>query len=162
MIQAQSSTVIQRTVEEVFHYIGPEFFTNYPRWSPEVLRVAQTSRGPVGLGATGHQIRQDHGRRTESSFRVVGFSPGRRLVFQGTSRPRFRVSYELESQSSATRLTFLFELRIELFLRPFEGMIRDAVGRGAQRVCHNLRQLLESCPESHHQSGVRVAAAGTR
>lgn len=147
MIKAQSTIVIERPAEAVFDFIGPGFFDNYPRWSPEVVSLSQTSRGPVGLGTTGRQVRKDHGRRTECTFRIVAFTPGRRLAFQSTSRPRFRVSYELEPLEQDTRLTFSFELRPELFLRPFEGMIRDAVHRGARRVCHNLRDMLESAHE---------------
>jgi hypothetical protein len=159
MIKAQSSIVIERPAEAVFEFIGPGFFHNYPRWSPEVVSLSQTSRGPVGTGTTGRQVRKDHGRRTECSFRVVAYTPNRSLAFQSTSRPRFRVSYELHPVEQGTRLTFAFELRTDLVMRPFEGMIRDAVDRGARRVCANLRQLLEIDADASSRLPGRVAAA---
>ncbi len=90
------------------------------------------------------QIRIDQGRRTESSFRVSAFEPGKRVAFAGTSNP-FRVSYHLEPVADKTRLRFTFELsRLELFMRPFEKLIRMAMQDGAEKVVRNIKTLIET------------------
>jgi hypothetical protein len=41
-------------------------------------------------------------------------------------------------------LTFVFELkRFELFMRPFEKLIRVAVQEGSERVVRNIKGLVE-------------------
>lgn len=96
------------------------------------------------LGTTCRQVRIDQGRRTDSTFRVSGFEPGKRVDFEGTSNP-FRVSYQLEPVADKTRLTFTFELaRLELYMRPFEKLIRIALEEGAERVVLNIKDLIET------------------
>ena len=126
MVRAQASTLIARPAEQVFNFIAVDFLKNYRRWSPEVVSLQPQSDGPVRVGMACRQVRIDQGRRTESTFRVSRFEPGKRIEFQGISNP-FRVSYQLDPIAEKTRLTFIFELsRLELYMRPFEKLIRIA------------------------------------
>lgn len=144
MVKAQASTLIARPAEQIFNFIAVDFFKNYQRWSPEVVYLQPMSKGPVRIGTTCKQIRVDQGRRTESTFRVSGFEPGRRVDFEGTSKP-FRVSYQLDLLADKTRLTFTFELsRLELFMRPFEKLIRITLQEGAERVVRSIGRLIET------------------
>ena len=94
------------------------------------------------VGTTCRQVRIDQGRRTESTFRVSRLEPGRHVEFEGTSNA-FRVSYQLDPVTDKTRLTFTFELsRLELFMRPFEKLIRIAMAEGAERVVRNIKRLI--------------------
>lgn len=95
MVRAQARTIIARPAEQVFNLIAVDFFKNYKRWSPEVVSLELKSEGPVRVGTTCRQVRIDQGRSTESTFRVSGFEPGKRIDFQGTSNS-FRVSYQLD------------------------------------------------------------------
>ena len=104
-----------------------------------------TAPDPTSSGITAaRQVRVDQGRRTESTFRVSALDEGQRIVFQGTSNP-FVIVYRFHSLGGdTTRLTFAFELsRLELFMRPFEKLIRLAVQDGAERVVHNIKGLIE-------------------
>ena len=65
MIRAQATTIIARPVSEVFQFVATDFFANYPRWSPEVVKLRPTSPSPIRVGSTGWQVRIDYGRRTE-------------------------------------------------------------------------------------------------
>lgn len=143
MIRASSSTVIRRKPEQVFEFIA-DLPRNYRRWSPEVVDLEFYSPGPVKVGSRARQVRVDQGRRTETTFRVSALEPAQRMEFQGVSNP-FRVEYRLQPDAGArTRLTFTFELtRVELFMKPFEKLIRMAVRQGAERTVHNLQQLVE-------------------
>jgi hypothetical protein len=46
---------------------------------------------------------------------------------------------------SSTRVTFTFELpKLELFMRPFEKLIRVVAQDGAERTVRNLKRLIEA------------------
>ena len=144
MVKGKASTLIARPAEQVFNFIAVDFFKNYQRWSPEVVSLESKSQGPVRVGTTCRQVRIDQGRRTESTFRVSRFEPGKHVEFEGTSNP-FRASYELAPTADKTRLTFTFELsRLELFMRPFEKLIRIAMAEGAEKVVRNIKRLIET------------------
>ncbi|MBP1150925.1 MULTISPECIES: SRPBCC family protein [Methylocaldum] len=145
-VKAKATTVINKPVEEVFHFISDEFFENYPKWSPEVVELKPLSEGPMRLGTLARQVRVDHGHRTESTFRVTDYQPNKRLCFSGVSSP-FRCVYDFEqksTQSPSTQVAFTFELsELELFMRPFEKLIRVAVQDGAEQTVKNLKGLIE-------------------
>jgi hypothetical protein len=145
-VKAKASTVINKPVDEVFHFISDQFFENYPKWSPEVIELKPLSEGPLRLGTLARQVRIDHGHRTESTFRVTDYQPNKRLCFSGVSSP-FRCSYDFEQKNSpfpSTEIAFTFELsELELFMRPFEKLIRVAVQDGAERTVKNLKGLIE-------------------
>ena len=42
-VVGRSSVVIRRPAEEVFRFIGEDFFENYPKWSPEVKNLKALS-----------------------------------------------------------------------------------------------------------------------
>lgn len=146
-VVAKASIVINRPADEVFHFIGGNFFVNYPRWSPEVQELKQISPGEVKVGTRARQVRVDQGHRSESIFAVTSFLPGQRVCFEGVSNP-FRCDYELKlnpAEPSFTRVTFTFELpKLELFMRPFEKLIRVVVQDGAERTVRNLKRLIEA------------------
>lgn len=144
MLRVQASTHVARPADEVFAFVALGFFEHYRKWSPEVVSVVQTSPGPLRVGTTGRQVRVDFGRRTEATFRVSALEAGRRIEFQGISTP-FHVAYWFAGQPAGTQLGFRFELaRLELYLRPFEGLIRRVADEGALRVVGNIKALVEA------------------
>ncbi|HVW64080.1 MAG TPA: SRPBCC family protein [Nitrosospira sp.] len=143
---AKASALVERSSADIFRYLGDGFFENYPKWSPEVVELEQLSDGPVKLGTMARQVRIDQGRRTETQFTINSYEPGKRLEFTGTSDP-FRCIYELEEiePGKSARLTFVFELtEIQMFMRPFEKLIRTVVQEGAERTVRNLKRLTEA------------------
>lgn len=153
-VVGKASTLIVKPVEDVFRFIGEDFFENYPKWSTEVVEVKPLSDGPVKVGFQARQVRIDYGRRSESTFRVVDFQSNRRIAFSGAGRggdaPRssaFRCTYDLDDarlSQPSTRVAFTFEVpELELFMRPFEKLIRVAVQEGAEQTVRNLKALIE-------------------
>lgn len=143
---AKASIVINRPTDEVFQFIGENFFENYPRWSPEVQELKQITPGEVRVGTRARQVRIDQGHRSESIFAVTRLVPGQRVCFEGISSP-FRCDYEMRPNApeSSTRVTFTFEFpKLELFMRPFEKLIRVVVQEGAERTVRNLKHLIET------------------
>lgn len=141
-----ASILIHRPPAAVFHFIGYEFFHNYPRWSPEVQELSRIDSGTIRAGARARQVRMDLGHRSESLFTLTVFQPYRRVSFQEDSC-RFRCDYTIESVASGLEaiLSFSFAIpKLELFLLPFEGLIRETVQHGVARTVHQLKRLIES------------------
>jgi hypothetical protein len=154
-VVGKASGIVRKPADEVFRFIGEEFFENYPKWSPEVKELKQLSDGPIGVGTMGRQVRVDCGRRSESDFKVTEFQPNRRATFAGVGRAgdslgsgAFRCVYDLSDarlSTPCTRVVFTFEIpELEFFMRPFEKLIRVAIDEGAESTVRNIKRLLEN------------------
>lgn len=145
MVQTQVSTEIERPVATVFEFVAVEFFDNYPRWSPEVRELEPLDGNAVQAGMRARQVRVDRGRRSETVFRVTDLEPYRRVRFEGIDRPAFAIEYVFEPvEPGRCRLDFTFELRrLEMYMRPFERLIRRAVHEGSENAVANIKQLIE-------------------
>lgn len=147
MVKAQAQILVRLPPEPIFVFVADDFLRNYPRWSPEVRRLELLTPGPLRVGSRARQVRVDQGRRSESTFRVVALDPPSRVGFAEVSG-QFGIEYRIDPvgdpAAGRTRLTFAFELRrLELYMRPFEKLIRSAVQDGAERVVRNIKGLLE-------------------
>lgn len=143
MIQAQASILVKTPPEQVYDFVVVGFSRNYRRWSPEVQRLDLLTPGPLRVGSRARQVRVDRGRRSDTTFRVVALEPPTRVRFTESS-DQFHSEYRMDSVGDETRLTFVFELRrLELFMRPFEKLIRGAVEAGVERVVRNIKGLVE-------------------
>ena len=143
---AKARTLIERSPAEIFRFLGDGFFENYPKWSPEVIELERITEGPLKLGTIARQVRVDQGRRTETKFTINVYERDKRLGFAGVSDP-FRCTYELRdiNPGKSAELIFTFELsEIQMFMRPFEKLIRVVVQEGAERTVRNLKQLTEA------------------
>ena len=145
-VSGTATAIINKPIEDVFNFIGVGFFENYPRWSPEVIECVLLTEPPLQLNSIVRQVRVDHGQRSESTFKVTSFEPKRYLIFEGISNA-YRCSFDFQTASldTQTKITFTFELlELELFMIPFEKLIRAAIREGAARTVRNLKRLVES------------------
>lgn len=145
-VTGKASILIQCPCCDIFRYLSDGFFENYPKWSPEVVELERLTEGPLKLGTVARQVRIDQGRRTETKFKINEHEPGKRVGFAGVSDP-FRCTYELREvePGKSAELIFTFELtEIQMFMRPFEKLIRVVVQEGAERTVRNLKRLAET------------------
>lgn len=143
MVKARANTLIATDPEQVFEFIAVNFEHNYRRWSPEVKELEMLTPGPLRLGTRARQVRVDQGRQSTTTFRVTAFEPPNQVSF-AESTDQFRIDYQIEPLGKQTRLTFTFDLRrMELYMRPFEKLIRVAIQDGAERVVRNIKGLIE-------------------
>jgi hypothetical protein len=153
MVSARASIVIDRSAAEVYAFVADDFTRNYRRWSPEVQHLEVLTPGPLRVGSRARQVRVDQGRRTDYTFRVVALDRPSRVCFAETG-DQFRIEYLMVPGAGGpaeapTRLTFGFQLnRLELYMRPFEKLIRAAIQDGAERVVQNIKRLVESEPNA--------------
>ena len=145
-VSGEASIEIDKPINAVFAYIGERFFDNYPKWAVEVVEFEPLTGKDVFIGAKAKQIRKDNGAKVESVFEITHYQPHLKLIFQGLSAP-YKHIYLLETNDSQSRtqLTFRFELlELEMFMRPFEKLIRSAIEDGAENTVENIKNLLVS------------------
>ena len=143
-VVGEASIEINKPVHNVFSYIGEHFFDNYPKWSVEVVEFEPLDGKEVFIGAKAKQVRKDNGAEVESVFEITDYQPSIKLIFKGLTEP-YQHSYLLESSEhkQPTRLTFRFELlELEVFMRPFEKLIRSAIEEGAENTVENIKNLI--------------------
>ena len=87
MIRVEASILVRQPADVCFRFIADDFFRNYPRWSPEVIRLKALSTGPLRVGTVGHQVRIGRGHRSEDRFRVALLQQDRRIAFRSLSSP---------------------------------------------------------------------------
>jgi hypothetical protein len=144
-IEGSASIEIYNSIETVFDYIAERFFDNYPKWAEEVVDFEPLTGKKVFVGAKAKQIREDNGIKVESVFEITDYQPQNLLCFQGVSAP-YKHTYVLASeQEQPTQLTFTFELlEIDVFMRPFEKLIRSAIVEGAENTVENIKKLIQT------------------
>jgi hypothetical protein len=142
-VVGEASAVIDKPTSDVFIFIGEHFFENYPKWAEEVTQVQPLDGLQVFVGAKAEQLRLDQGQEVKSIFEVSEFHPFIKLTLKGITAP-YASTYQLEAQNTdQTLLTFSFSLlELELFMRPFEKLIRMAIEDGAESTVENIRNLL--------------------
>lgn len=144
-IAGEASIEINKLIQDVFSYIGEHFYDNYPKWAVEVVEFEPLDGKEVFVGSKAKQIREDNGSKVESIFEITDYQPSMKLIFKGLTEPYIH-SYLLESseQKQATRLTFRFELsEIDVFMRPFQKLIRSAIEEGAESTVENIKNLVD-------------------
>lgn len=146
MVRTQTRVEVARPPETVFGFVVHDFFDNYPRWSPEVVELESLDGAAVSLGGRARQVRVDHGRRSETLVRVTALSEPHHVEFASEHAPWFRIRFDFAAvDASTTAVVFTFELtRLELYMRPFQRLIRRAIDNGAQRSMAELKRLIET------------------
>ncbi|MFI3187339.1 MAG: SRPBCC family protein [Methylococcaceae bacterium] len=143
-IAGEASIEINKSIHDVFSYIGEHFYDNYPKWAVEVIEFEPLDGKEAKVGSKAKQIREDNGSIVESIFEITDYQPSMKLIFKGLTEPYIH-SYLLESSeiNNFTRLTFRFELsQIEVFMRPFQKLIRSAIEDGAENTVENIKNLI--------------------
>ncbi|MFZ2450473.1 MAG: hypothetical protein WAW36_08140 [Methylovulum miyakonense] len=155
-VVGKASVVINKPTTDIFVFIGDRFFENYPKWALEVTEFQPLNGLQVFVGARAEQLRRDQGQDIKSVFEITEFHPFIKLTFKGLTAP-YMNSYYLEpgDTEQSTLLTFSFTLlELELFMRPFEKLIRTAIEEGAENTVENIKNLLADEMEPTTQFGV--------
>ena len=145
-VVGKANIEINKPVINVFFFVGEKFFDNYPKWALEVSEFKPLTGNAVFVGAKAQQIRIEHGQEVASVFEVSEFEPPHKVTLTGVDQP-YRNTYYFHEQdgNGGTDLEFAFEiLELELFMRPFEKLIRMAIEEGAENTVANIKGLLAS------------------
>ena len=142
-VVGEASIGIKASSKEVFSFIAENFFLNYPKWTPEIVALESLEVSTIFVGAKGRQVREDNGALVESLFEIVEYTPYSSFILQGSNIPYRNTYLTAREDDDQTRLTFRFELLdIELFMRPFEKLIRIAIEEGAENAVEKIKELV--------------------
>jgi hypothetical protein len=144
-VSGEASIVIKANSKEVFRFVAENFFHNYQKWAPEVVELEPLDGDKVFVGAKGRQVREDNDALIESIFEITEFSPYAVFVMQGMGLP-YRQTYLIEDEQNAAKAKLIFKfdlLEIEIFMRPFEKLIRVAIEEGAENTVEKISYLIE-------------------
>lgn len=97
----KASGLIRLPLEVVYKFVAEDFFENYPRWSSEVIDLKKLSDGPLREGSQMRQVRIDHGRKSDSTFKITDLRPQSRIAFDGVSN-KYRCIYDFEQPSGSS------------------------------------------------------------
>jgi uncharacterized protein YndB with AHSA1/START domain len=109
--QFESSQVIDRPIEKVFHFFAVEHVRNHPRWDPDI-ELWLDSDAPIGVGTVIHRRNKRSGTPVEGTMEVVEFEPNRvlaMLIHDGPAEMRGRTTFEAISNNQ-TKLTTIIDI----------------------------------------------------
>ena len=143
-VKGQASKLINKPIADVFCFVAEQFFDNYPKWALEVEEFEPLDGHQIFIGARARQVRNDQGQKIDSVFQITDNVPYKTISFKGVTEPyRNTYLFDNENNENVTVLTFSFELlELDLFMRPFEKLIRTAIEEGAENTVENIRKLV--------------------
>jgi hypothetical protein len=78
-LQFESSQVIDRPIDKVFHFYAVEHVRNHPRWDTDI-ELWLDYDSPIGVGTIIHRRNKRSGTPVEGTMEVVEFEPNRVLA----------------------------------------------------------------------------------
>src|SRR5215510_5936128 len=85
MLKIESTTGINRTVEDVFAVLSN--LENNLMWDSVALEVKKTSEGPIGLGTTWRIVQKALGKRIEIEAEFTEYESNRKTTLKIISGP---------------------------------------------------------------------------
>jgi uncharacterized protein YndB with AHSA1/START domain len=143
MIRAARSIVIERSVEDVFAFVGDQ--TNAVRWQAGIVEVRRLTDGPIGVGSRHTIVRTFMGRRLTVDNEYTAFDPDTRIAFRTTSGPMpLESSYTVEPVEGGTRVTSTIAMDASGFLSLAEPLIAVGLRREMDAAFRELKRVLEA------------------
>lgn len=145
MAHAESSTIIDRPLKDVFAFVLDG--TKGPLWRPAIMDIEQAPGKPLGVGTVFKQgLKGPGGRRIDGDYEIIECRPDELIVFQviaGPARPTG--TYRFEAVGNGTRVTFVLQYEPKGLGRLMDPMIARTM-RGEVATLDNLKAYLESHP----------------
>jgi uncharacterized membrane protein len=110
-LQFESSQVIDRPIDKVFHFFAVEHVRNHPRWDADI-ELWLDSDQPIGVGTIIRRRNKRSGTPVEGTMEVVEFEPNRviaMLIHDGPAEMRGRTTFQAISEHQ-TRLTIIIDI----------------------------------------------------
>jgi hypothetical protein len=95
-LQFESSQVIDRPIDKVFHFFAVEHVRNHPRWDSDI-ELWLDSDSPIGVGTIIRRRNKRSGTPVEGTMEVVEFEPNRAfamVIHDGPAEMRGRTTFE--------------------------------------------------------------------
>jgi hypothetical protein len=110
-LQLESSQVIDRPIDKVFHFYAVEHVRNHPRWDSDI-ELWLDSNAPIGVGTIIRRRNKRSGIPVEGTMDVVEFEPNRVLamvIHDGYAEMRGRTTFEAINDNQ-TKITIIIDI----------------------------------------------------
>jgi len=110
-LQFESSQVIDRPIDKVFHFYAVEHVRNHPRWDSDI-ELWLDSDAPIGVGTIIRRRNSRSGKPVEGTMEVVEFEPNRVLamvIHDGPAEMYGRTTFEALSDNQ-TKITTIIDI----------------------------------------------------
>jgi hypothetical protein len=137
---------VARSADEVFDFIGTHLFENHPRWEREVVAIRPLTEGPIRVGTRAVMVRQEYGRRTESTYEITAFEPGRLVAARHLDGSMdFDISFGLAHVDvSSMDLTVDVSMAFRGRMRPLSGVLAPQMPGRSDRIARSMITLVEA------------------
>lgn len=131
---------ITRPIGEVFEYFSD--VENAPDWSVEVVEV--THDGPIGLGATGRDVRMMGKRQITMPWTVTEYEPPYRAVFEYTEPFPTNMTFQFDPTESGTRVTCAMVMKPTGFWKLLSPLMAREGAKADRAQFARAKEILES------------------
>ena len=110
-LQFESTQVIDRPIDKVFHFYAVEHVRNHPRWDSDI-ELWLDSDIPIGVGTIIHRRNKRSGTPVEATMEVVEFEPNRvfaMVIHDGPAVMQGRTTFEAISDNQ-TKITTIIDI----------------------------------------------------
>jgi uncharacterized membrane protein len=143
MLKIETSTIINRPVEDVFAVVSN--LENDPKLSSMSLEVKKTSEGPIGVGTIWRVVQKFLGRRIESEVEVTEYEPNRKIAQKSITGPiPSAVIVTFEPIEGGTRVSFALEMEVGGFFKLAEPLVKSMAKRSIESDNANLKDMMEA------------------
>ena len=143
MLKIESTTVINRPIEEVFAVLSN--FENNPKWSSAFLEAKKTSEGPIGVGTTWRGVAKALGQRIETELECTEYEPNRKCAQKSKSRPfPTEVRQTFEPVEGGTRVNVRLDAEPGGFFKLAEPLVVSMLKRLTEADLATLKDLMEA------------------
>ena len=145
MLTHTSAVEIGKPVDQVFEYVAKGYFENHHKWDAGCVSTEKTSDGPMGVGTTGREVRNERGREMRYDFHVTAFDEDKHMAFETTSGPaNFSASYAFVGSDGSTTVTVQPQLQMKGLLRIFELFIGGSFRKEFDKGMAEMKRLAEA------------------
>ena len=110
-LQFESSQVIDRPIDKVFHFFAVEHVRNHPRWDSDI-ELWMDSEAPIGVGTIIRRRNKRSGTPVEGTMEVMEFEPNRAIamvIHDGPAEMRGRTTFEALN-ANQTKITMIIDI----------------------------------------------------
>lgn len=110
-LQFESSQVIDRPIDKVFHFYAVEHVRNHPRWDSDI-ELWLDDDAPLAIGTVIHRRNKRSGKVVEGTMKVIEYETNRVMameIYDGPAVMYGRTTFEALNENQ-TRLTTIIDI----------------------------------------------------
>jgi hypothetical protein len=140
---------LARRAPAVFDLIGTHVYENHPRWEKEVIEIKPASTAPVAVGSRAVMVREEYGRRSETTYEVTELIPDRKIAFRHVDGSMgFELAFLLSPASTETTdLDVHVRMQPRGALRLLTPLLARSLPKRTERITSDMVRFVESQPE---------------